>query len=72
LPSSIRNDIHDPPHVLVGGATDFLAKDTLYGVAVENHNGYSSWGPGGGRPVNCWLRHGAILAYRVERSGKSD
>ena len=29
-------------------------------------------GPGGGRPVNCWLRHGAILAYRVERSGKSD
>ena len=35
LPISIRNDIHDPPHVLVGGATDFLAKDTLYGVAVE-------------------------------------
>jgi hypothetical protein len=36
LSGSIHDDVDDPPHILVCGATNFLAKDALHLPVIEN------------------------------------
>src|SRR6185436_5100009 len=79
LSGSIHNDIDDPPHVFIGGATDLLAENALDFLVVENSDGWLSREPARGPPTRgVWrllalrLRRGIISNCRINGSGEHD
>jgi hypothetical protein len=44
MSGSIHNDVDDPPHVLVGRAANFLAKDALHVAVIENGSAAATLG----------------------------